>query len=50
MKTKKTKLLYLPNTWEMILNVERDLQNLKDTRPNDYLKPKIRGKGQTKNR
>ena len=47
---KKPKLLYLPNTWEMILNVEKDLQNLQNNYPNDYLKSKVGRKSKTKNR
>ena len=40
MKNKKPKLLYLPNTWEMLMNIERDLNNLKAKYSNDYLKDK----------
>lgn len=55
MKPKKLKLLYLPNTWEMIMNIERDLNNLKDNRPSKYFSndnhpSKTRRKSQAKNR
>jgi hypothetical protein len=48
MKTKKSKLLNLPNTWEMIINIERDINKV--TGNNGYLKSKVGRKSQAKNR
>lgn len=47
-KSQKPKLLYLPNTWEMLMNIEKDLNNLKAKYSNDYLKDKNKYKIRSK--
>jgi chromatin remodeling complex protein RSC6 len=39
---KKPKLLYLPNTWEMLMNVEKDINNLEKSNNRKIVKLKRR--------
>lgn len=50
MKNKKPKLLYLPNTWEMLMNVEKDINDLEKSNNGKIIKLRKRNNNHGKNK